>query len=161
MPLSITFNQFLETESHWDLRNMTRADVGMVRGFVYRIISRETEKFYIGCKLTSVKNWPSYKGSSKRLKTHMEENPADTHDYQVIMTVSDKNAAIYGETSMQIITNALHRDDSWNEAISSQRWVSRTEGTMQVSSILDRLPLQWFDRYCLFLPTYTSRQVKD
>ncbi len=159
MTKPITFTKFLEKNSHWDLQHMTRADTGNVRGFVYRIISKETKKFYIGSKRTSVANWPTYQGSSKRLAAHMEKNPTDEHEYQVILTASDSNAVLYGECSMQIITNAIHREDSWNEAIASQTWLRKTEGTVLVSRILDKLPLRWFDQHCLFLPQYTPHQL--
>ncbi len=127
---------FVNTESHWDLSRLVRADAGEVRGFVYRITSEKTGRFYIGSKLTSVKNWPSYTGSSRSLNQHMKEHPGDKHRFEVLVTLADKTATAYAECAFQFLFNAIHREDCWNQAIKSPTWLKPTKGTRIFAHVL-------------------------
>ncbi len=139
MAKPITFDSLINTESHWDFSLMERGETGEVRGFVYRIRSQETGKFYLGSKLTSAKNWPKYTGSSKKFNAYMKGNPEENHMFHILLTASDLAAVVYCEAAIQIFTDAIHKKDCWNEAIVCRKWIRASKGTRLAAPALTKV----------------------
>jgi hypothetical protein len=105
-------------------------------GFVYIITEKETGKKYIGKKFfwkpktlpvtktrkrkvkTKVQSdWKTYFGSSKEVKSLVEEKGMDNYERVILKICKSKGECSYWEAKLQFQYDVLLRDDFYNELI--------------------------------------------
>jgi hypothetical protein len=105
-------------------------------GFVYIITEKDTGKKYIGKKFfwkpktlpvtktrkrkvkTKVQSdWKTYFGSSKEVKSLIEEKGEDNYERVILKICKSKGECSYWEAKLQFQYDVLLRDDFYNELI--------------------------------------------
>ena len=129
-------------ENPWLFNNkpFNTEDIGKSVGFVYVIISPNSNRSYIGRKnffsfrkmkgaarrSKSESNWKVYYGSNKVLLEEIEKNGRENYKRIILSLHSTKGDVNYEEVKQQFLQNVLEEDKYYNDNING-KWYRKAD----------------------------------